>query len=64
MRTESRCPIPQTEVRQYGAVFRLNFGEVYWNSRLEPEHKRHARPARPRIAVAGTVHRPRPLPTP
>ncbi|GBG58754.1 hypothetical protein CBR_g154 [Chara braunii] len=30
----------ETEVRQYGATFRLNFADVYWNSRLEFEHKR------------------------
>ncbi|KAL2635902.1 hypothetical protein R1flu_007381 [Riccia fluitans] len=28
------------EVKQQGAVFRLDFGLVYWNSRLEFEHKR------------------------
>ncbi|KAK9916896.1 hypothetical protein WJX75_008445 [Coccomyxa subellipsoidea] len=30
----------ETEVKQYKARFRLNYGEVYWNSRLEQEHKR------------------------
>lgn len=30
----------ETEVKQHSARFRLNYGEVYWNSRLEQEHKR------------------------
>eukprot|EP00898_Chlorokybus_atmophyticus_P007379 jgi/Chlat1/7642/Chrsp64S07119 len=33
-------PSLQTEVKQHGAVFKLDYGEVYWNSRLEYEHKR------------------------
>ncbi|KAL1191471.1 tRNA (guanine(37)-N1)-methyltransferase 1 [Cardamine amara subsp. amara] len=30
----------ETEVKQYGARFKLDFGLVYWNSRLEHEHMR------------------------
>jgi tRNA (guanine37-N1)-methyltransferase len=30
----------ETEVRQHGIPFKLDFGEVYWNSRLEAEHRR------------------------
>eukprot|EP00698_Gefionella_okellyi_P019352 TRINITY_DN5919_c0_g1_i1.p1 TRINITY_DN5919_c0_g1~~TRINITY_DN5919_c0_g1_i1.p1 ORF type:complete len:448 (-),score=86.66 TRINITY_DN5919_c0_g1_i1:1239-2495(-) len=33
----------ETEVKQEGCVFRLNFGEVYWNSRLQSEHTRIAK---------------------
>ena len=29
-----------TEIKQHGAMFRLDYGMVYWNSRLEGEHKR------------------------
>ena len=30
----------RTSVRENGATFQLDYGEVYWNSRLETEHKR------------------------
>ncbi|CAE6076401.1 unnamed protein product [Arabidopsis arenosa] len=30
----------ETEVKQYGARFKLDYGLVYWNSRLEHEHMR------------------------
>ena len=33
-------PSLETEVKQHKARFRLNYGEVYWNSRLEQEHRR------------------------
>lgn len=33
-------PDLETEVKQYKSRFRLNYGEVYWNSRLEQEHRR------------------------
>ncbi|XP_043690548.1 tRNA (guanine(37)-N1)-methyltransferase 2-like isoform X3 [Telopea speciosissima] len=29
-----------TELKQYGATFKLDYGLVYWNSRLEHEHRR------------------------
>lgn len=29
-----------TEVKQYGATFKLDYNLVYWNSRLEHEHMR------------------------
>jgi tRNA (guanine37-N1)-methyltransferase len=29
-----------TEIKQHGATFLLDYGMVYWNSRLEGEHKR------------------------
>jgi tRNA (guanine37-N1)-methyltransferase len=36
-----------TEVKQHGVPFKLDFGEVYWNSRLEAEHKRMVESIRP-----------------
>ncbi|EKX48000.1 hypothetical protein GUITHDRAFT_136964 [Guillardia theta CCMP2712] len=30
----------ETCVKQSGCIFKMNFGEVYWNSRLDGEHKR------------------------
>ncbi|KAJ1392344.1 hypothetical protein SESBI_35889 [Sesbania bispinosa] len=33
-------PDMKTEVKQYGATFKLDYSLVYWNSRLEHEHKR------------------------
>lgn len=30
----------ETEVKQYGATFKLDYSLVYWNSRLEHEHIR------------------------
>lgn len=30
----------ETSVKQHGCTFKMNFGEVYWNSRLEAEHRR------------------------
>eukprot|EP00966_Prymnesium_polylepis_P126914 2935172-Prymnesium_polylepis.1 len=29
-----------TQVKENGATFKLDFGAVYWNSRLEREHRR------------------------
>ena len=29
-----------TSLRQHGCLFHLDFATVYWNSRLEAEHKR------------------------
>ncbi|CDF32206.1 unnamed protein product [Chondrus crispus] len=33
-------PMLETEVKENGCRFRLNFEKVYWNSRLETEHNR------------------------
>ncbi|KAA6423720.1 MAG: tRNA (guanine(37)-N1)-methyltransferase [Trebouxia sp. A1-2] len=33
-------PILETEVKQHSARFKLDYSQVYWNSRLETEHKR------------------------
>ncbi len=33
-------PSLRTTMRENGAIFHLDFGEVYWNSRLEREHRR------------------------
>lgn len=40
-----------TEVKQHGATFRLDYGLVYWNSRLEYEHKRLISQFRPQQVV-------------
>ncbi|GIL89794.1 hypothetical protein Vretimale_16566 [Volvox reticuliferus] len=37
----------ETEVTQHGARFRLDFSQVYWNSRLESEHLRLVSSFRP-----------------
>eukprot|EP00897_Mesotaenium_endlicherianum_P004405 jgi/Mesen1/3993/ME000210S03233 len=44
-------PSLRTEVRQHGAAFRLDYGRVYWNSRLEHEHARLCALFRPRQVV-------------
>ncbi|DBB06618.1 TPA: hypothetical protein ACH3X1_012140 [Trebouxia sp. C0004] len=33
-------PVLETEVKQHSARFKLDYSQVYWNSRLETEHKR------------------------
>ena len=36
-----------TQVKENGATFKLDYGEVYWNSRLEREHRRVVQLIRP-----------------
>ncbi|KAK9840974.1 hypothetical protein WJX81_003444 [Elliptochloris bilobata] len=48
-------PCLETEVSQHGARFRLNFAEVYWNSRLESEHKRLVDEFRPGQVVVDVM---------
>ena len=40
MEVVAGTPTLLTEVKQHGALFRLDFSKVYWNSRLEQEHLR------------------------
>ncbi len=40
-----------TQVRENGCAFKLDFREVYWNSRLEREHRRLIDILRPGEAV-------------
>uniref|UniRef100_A0A383WCY4 tRNA (guanine(37)-N1)-methyltransferase n=1 Tax=Tetradesmus obliquus TaxID=3088 RepID=A0A383WCY4_TETOB len=42
----------ETEVSQHGVRFRLDFSKVYWNSRLETEHKRLVASFQPGEVVA------------
>ena len=53
----------EVELRESGALFRFSPAEVYWNSRLQAEHKRLADLVPERDATALTVwdvfgHRP------
>jgi len=41
----------ETQVRENGATFRLDYREVYWNSRLEREHRRIVQMLRPTDVV-------------
>ena len=45
----------EVELRESGALFRFNFAEVYWNSRLQAEHKRLVDLIAERDATALTV---------
>eukprot|EP00250_Pteridium_aquilinum_P020582 c24869_g1_i1 orf=75-1730(+) len=40
-----------SEVKQHGATFRLDYGLVYWNSRLEHEHTRLVSEFRPKQVI-------------
>ncbi|KAL6761801.1 tRNA-methyltransferase [Haematococcus lacustris] len=52
-------PSTETEVVQHGMRFRLDFAQVYWNSRLEAEHQRlvarHFRPGQVVVDVMAGV---------
>ncbi|KAJ9524646.1 hypothetical protein QJQ45_024270, partial [Haematococcus lacustris] len=52
-------PGTETEVVQHGMRFRLDFAQVYWNSRLEAEHQRlvarHFRPGQVVVDVMAGV---------
>lgn len=42
----------ETSVRQNGSIFSMNFGELYWNSRLEGTPPRKQRAPEPRACRA------------
>ena len=42
----------ETAVKENGATFRLDYGRVYWNSRLEREHRRIVEMLQPGDVVA------------